>query len=337
MASVLLSSVGVGQQYFDNNGVPLAGGLIYTYQAGSSTPLATYQDNAGTIANANPIVLDSAGRVPNEIWLLQGYSYKFIIQNASGTSLITLDNLYGILQNAPAQSGTIPSGLIAIWSGSTGSIPSGWLLCNGASVSSSTYPGLYAAIGHTYGGSGSSFNLPDARNKMVIGAGSSYGLGNTGGSSTSSLSISNMPSHNHSVNINHGHSFTQGSHHHSMSGLSHSHTMSGGTHAHGADPSTNYGSFWGNGTGHSYVVGTSGVVGGIDAGRMTATGDGTPVGMVAASGLTGTYNTGSNITDTSSSVNDLTTSGAVATSAIGGGSAFSTISPYIALNKIIKT
>jgi len=158
MASVLLSSVGVGQQYFDNNGVPLAGGLIYTYQAGSSTPLATYQDNGGTIANANPIVLDSAGRVPNEIWLLQGYSYKFIIQSASGTSLITLDNLYGILQTAPTVSNTVPSGLIAIWSGSTGSIPSGWVLCNGSN------------------------GTPDLRNSFILGAGNTYAVGATGGS-----------------------------------------------------------------------------------------------------------------------------------------------------------
>jgi hypothetical protein len=158
MASVLLSSVGIGQQFFDNNGVPLAGGLIYTYQAGSSTPLVTYQDNAGTIANANPIVLDSAGRVPNEIWLLNGYSYKFIITSASGTSLITLDNLYGILQTAPAVTNTVPSGLIAIWSGSTGSIPSGWLLCNGSN------------------------GTPDLRNSFILGAGNTYAVGATGGS-----------------------------------------------------------------------------------------------------------------------------------------------------------
>ena len=182
MASVLLSSVGIGQQFFDNNGVPLAGGLIYTYQAGSSTPLVTYTDNAGTIANANPIVLDSAGRVPNEIWLLQGYSYKFIIQNASGTSLITLDNLYGILQNAPAQSGTIPSGLIAIWSGSTGSIPSGWLLCNGSN------------------------GTPDLRNSFILGAGNTYAVGATGGS-TDAIVVSHThtatvtdPGHNHTPN-----------------------------------------------------------------------------------------------------------------------------------------
>ena len=158
MASVLLSSVGIGQQFFDNNGVPLAGGLIYTYQAGSSTPLVTYQDNAGTVANANPIVLDSAGRVPNEIWLLQGYSYKFIIQSASGSSLITLDNLYGILQTAPTVSNTVPSGLIAIWSGSTGSIPNGWVLCNGSN------------------------GTPDLRNSFILGAGNTYAVGATGGS-----------------------------------------------------------------------------------------------------------------------------------------------------------
>jgi len=186
MASVLLSSVGIGQQYFDNNGVPLSGGLIYTYQAGSSTPLATYIDNGGTTANANPIVLDSSGRVPNEIWLLQGYSYKFIIQNASGTSLITLDNLYGILQNAPAVSNTVPSGLIAIWSGSTGSIPSGWLLCNGSN------------------------GTPDLRNSFVLGAGNTYAVGATGGSTDAivvshthtATSVVSDPSHSHTFNVN---------------------------------------------------------------------------------------------------------------------------------------
>ena len=180
MASVLLSSVGIGQQFFDNNGVPLAGGLIYTYQAGSSTPLATYQDNAGTIANANPIVLDSAGRVPNEIWLLNGYSYKFIIQSASGTSLITLDNLYGILQTAPASNSNVPSGLIAIWSGSTGSIPSGWLLCNGSN------------------------GTPDLRNSFILGAGNTYAVGATGGS-TDAIVVS----HTHAATVTDpGHSHT---------------------------------------------------------------------------------------------------------------------------------
>ena len=172
MASVLLSSVGIGQQFFDNNGVPLAGGLIYTYQAGSSTPLVTYTDNGGTIANANPIVLDSSGRVPNEIWLLQGYSYKFVITSSSGTTLITLDNLYGILQNAPASAPAVPSGCILIWSGSTGSIPSGWLLCNGSN------------------------GTPDLRNSFILGAGNTYAVGATGGS-TDAIVVS----HTHAATV----------------------------------------------------------------------------------------------------------------------------------------
>jgi hypothetical protein len=175
MASVLLSPVGNGQQFFDNNGVPLNGGLIYTYQAGSSTLLTTYTTNNGTVANPNPIVLDSSGRPPNEIWMQTGFSYKFIIQTSTGTTLQTLDNLYPILQNAPAVSGSIPSGLIAIWSGSIGSIPSGWVLCDGTN------------------------STPDLRNSFILGAGNSYAVGATGGS-TDAIVVS----HTHTV-IDNGH------------------------------------------------------------------------------------------------------------------------------------
>jgi hypothetical protein len=157
MASVLLSPYGVGQQFFDDNGVPLAGGLIYTYQAGSSTPLATYTTNNGTIANSNPIVLDSSGRVPNEIWLFTGYSYKFILKNADDVLIQTLDDIYPILQNAPASAPAVPSGIISLWSGSTGSIPSGWLLCDGTN------------------------GTPDLRDRFIIGAGNSYAVNATGG------------------------------------------------------------------------------------------------------------------------------------------------------------
>jgi hypothetical protein len=157
MASVLLSPYGIGQQFFDDNGVPLAGGLIYTYQAGSSTPLVTYTSNGGTIANANPIVLDAAGRVPNEIWLLTGYSYKFVLQNADAVLIQTLDNIYPILQNAPASAPAVPAGGIILWSGSTGSIPATWYLCDGTN------------------------GTPDLRNSFIVGAGSTYAVNATGG------------------------------------------------------------------------------------------------------------------------------------------------------------
>ena len=84
---------GAGWQFFDNNGVPLAGGLLYTYAAGTSTPQATYTSAYGNIANANPIVLDSAGRVPQEIWLLVGYNYKFILHNSNDVLIRSWDNI----------------------------------------------------------------------------------------------------------------------------------------------------------------------------------------------------------------------------------------------------
>jgi hypothetical protein len=158
MASVLLSPVGNGQQFFDNSGNILSGGLIYQYQAGSSTPLTTYTTVNGTVANSNPIILNSAGRCDNEIWMQTGYSYKFILQTSTGVILQTLDNLYPILQTASGSAATVPTGLIAIWSGATGSIPTGWTLCNGSN------------------------GTPDLRNSFIIGAGSTYAVGATGGS-----------------------------------------------------------------------------------------------------------------------------------------------------------
>jgi hypothetical protein len=158
MASVLLSPVGNGQQFFDNNGVPLSGGLIYTYQAGSSTPLTTYTTNAGTTPNSNPIILDAAGRTANEIWLQTGYTYKFVLQTSAGVTLQTLDNLYPILQTSAATVDPFTAGMIMIWSGSTGSIPAGWVLCNGSN------------------------GTPDLRDRFVIAAGSTYAVGATGGS-----------------------------------------------------------------------------------------------------------------------------------------------------------
>ena len=87
---------GAGWQFFDNNGIPLAGGLLYTYSAGTSTPIATYTTSAGSIANSNPIVLDSTGRLTNEIWFTAGTSVKIILQTATATQIGSYDNLSGI-------------------------------------------------------------------------------------------------------------------------------------------------------------------------------------------------------------------------------------------------
>jgi hypothetical protein len=86
---------GAGQQFFTNNGVPLAGGLLYTYAAGTTTPQASYTSITGATAQANPIVLDSAGRVPYEIWLTDGVTYKFVLMTSASVLIGTYDNIPG--------------------------------------------------------------------------------------------------------------------------------------------------------------------------------------------------------------------------------------------------
>ena len=97
MAVTLSSLAGAGAQFFDNNGVPLAGGLIYTYLAGTSTPSATYTSSTGLIAHANPIVLDAAGRIATgEVWLTSGVEYKFVVKTALFVQIGSYDNIPSI-------------------------------------------------------------------------------------------------------------------------------------------------------------------------------------------------------------------------------------------------
>lgn len=95
--SVFLSPIGgAGWQFFNNDGTVLSGGKLYTYSAGTTTPKATYTTSAGNIAHANPIVLDSAGRVPGgEVWL-SAATYKFVLNTSGDVLIATYDNISGI-------------------------------------------------------------------------------------------------------------------------------------------------------------------------------------------------------------------------------------------------
>jgi microcystin-dependent protein len=190
--AVNLSPIGNGFQFFTTTGLPLAGGKIYTYQASSSTPLATYTDNTATVANANPIVLGSDGRPADEIWLTYGYNYKFVLKTADDSTIQTYDNLYGIIGVQPTTGATIPAGLISMWSGSIGSIPSGWYLCDGSN------------------------GTPNLTDRFVIGAGLTYAVNGTGGVSTNTLVEANIPAHTHTATSvvtdpSHSHGSTVGS------------------------------------------------------------------------------------------------------------------------------
>jgi hypothetical protein len=78
-------------QGFDDNGDPLAAGLLYTYQAGGAIALATYSDVALTVPNANPVVLDAAGRAT--VYLTPATAYKFVLKTAAGATVWTQDNI----------------------------------------------------------------------------------------------------------------------------------------------------------------------------------------------------------------------------------------------------
>jgi len=85
-------------QFFDDNGNPLSGGRLYTYDAGGTTPKATYSDAAGTVLNANPVVLDAAGRATV---FLDGTTYRFDLKTAGDVLVRSTDNIqsFGVVQS----------------------------------------------------------------------------------------------------------------------------------------------------------------------------------------------------------------------------------------------
>lgn len=107
----------------------------------------------------------------------------------------------GAWRSAPLPVGGLPAGSIIQWGATTP--PANWLLCDGSAVSRVTYSSLFAAIGTTYGvGNGSTtFNLPDLRGRVAVGRDGSQTefdvLGESGGAKTHTLTVDQIPSHNH--------------------------------------------------------------------------------------------------------------------------------------------
>jgi parallel beta-helix repeat protein len=77
-------------QFFDANGVPLSGGKLYSYAAGTTTPLLTYTSASGLVANTNPVILDSRGEA--SVWLGNA-SYKLKLTSATDVEIWTVDNI----------------------------------------------------------------------------------------------------------------------------------------------------------------------------------------------------------------------------------------------------
>ena len=110
------------------------------------------------------------GRPPQEIWLTSGSTYKFVLTDSSNAVIQTYDNIYGIIGTTPSVS-AVPAGGIIMWSGSIASIPAGYVICDGTN------------------------GTPDLRDRFVVGSGSTFAVGNTGGftSSVTSSIGTNLP------------------------------------------------------------------------------------------------------------------------------------------------
>ena len=82
--------------FFTNTGAVLTGGKLYTYAAGTTTPLTSYTTSSGDILRTNPVVMDAAGRVPDggEIWITSA-AYKFVLTDSTDVLIATYDNIFG--------------------------------------------------------------------------------------------------------------------------------------------------------------------------------------------------------------------------------------------------
>jgi microcystin-dependent protein len=169
--------------------------------------------------------------------------------------------------------GGTPTGIIAIWSGSVATIPTGWLLCDGTN---------------------GTLNL---RDKFIVGAGSTYAVGDTGGVDTVTLSVAQMPSHTHTVA---GTTAADGIH---------THFVNDPSHAHGIQQ------LWLNG--------------GADAGSPGVSGAGSASGFTAT-----TVSSGTGISIVTGGAHQHSYSGT--TTSIGGGTAHENRPPYFALCYIQK-
>jgi microcystin-dependent protein len=109
----------------------------------------------------------------------------------------------------------INTGIIIPWSST--SLPSGFLECNGQSVSTTTYAALFAVIAYTYGGSGASFTLPDLQDRITLSRSNNKALATTGGANTvlktgniggssgsTAITTAEMPSHDHTGGVQSG-------------------------------------------------------------------------------------------------------------------------------------
>ena len=158
-------------------------------------------DNSGNVGignNAPGKLLDVTGDTRVTGVLTAGGNTYPITTGINGQSLTTNGSGTASWSTLP------PPGVISAFAGSTA--PTGYLICDGSAVSRTTYSALFSVIGTTYGtGDGSTtFNVPDLTGRVAVGknSGTFSALGGKGGEERHTMSISEMPTHNHTTTVN---------------------------------------------------------------------------------------------------------------------------------------
>lgn len=211
---------------------------------------------------------------------------------------------------AAGLAGLVPAGIITLWSGAISAIPTGWVLCNGSN------------------------STPDLRDRFVVGAGTTYAVGATGGANTVTLDATMIPSHTHAVTTT-GTTSASGDHTHTFSGTSsgqsasHSHAVNDPGHTHATNPTVAY-------------VGT---VQGGHSGGGAQNPDGYPqlslvsatTGITLGNASADHTHTYSGTTSAVSATHTHTVTSTGTSNATGGGLAHENRPPYYALAFIMKT
>jgi microcystin-dependent protein len=249
----------------------------------------------------------SAIEVNNNMQAIKNYAESQLVQIdgsvKAGTNSISDGAITAPKIDAAFLNSIMPVGSITQFAGA--SAPTGWLICEGQTVSRSVYSALFSVVGTTYGaGDGSTtFVLPNLKGRIPVGRDSAQTefdvLGETGGAKTHTLTSAQIPNHNHTGTVD-----PSGSHAHTaLDAGAHSHSIvvkerESGTHGHGLVNNVSAGS-----PGTDYINSAS-----IQSG--------------------GTH---SHATDTQGNHQHTFT-----TSSVGGGQAHNNLQPYIVVNYIIK-
>lgn len=300
---------------------------------------------------------------PNQVWWVEKGTSQYRLTLFAGyfdpnTNTIDSAPTVGVTSNNPVDPTLfMPVGTLLDYAGPTA--PSGYLLCDGSSYSTTTYPNLFNAIGYNWGGSGGTFNVPDFRGRTAVGAGQGTGLTNRALATVSgeekhtlTSAETGVASHTHSVTDNaHSHSITtststsisDGGHSHSVNDPKHTHALSDPGHAHLSPGATSTSFIVQDTANGNYSLAakgaTSTVVGYNEGVSVQSSFTSVSVSGTSSTGVSvtsATTNITANSSSSSSSNSVATTGTAAAPATANASSAHNNMQPFAVVTKIIK-